>query len=292
VFPSFNRQENRVPTRIGVVVWMRSSHKIKMTLARAKPERKIMKRSKIQSQFKNVLIGPALALAILGQATSSKAYSNPPTWMPMEMLNVSFNTGNDTLSVVPEGTTPVLNIAANGTYDPTQPWSVLNGTAYSRQLGWNPASSTILNDVQTAYGSGASLWIGLVSETAGLQSYKAVGKYGVNANNTTTVDPTLGAYSGIFGTAGSSLNWQWDGKMDHNAYAVNLSDLTTPNELFSATYKVYVGDSSGNELADAIGASTTTTWTWQGPVTVPEPTTMGLAAAGVLGLLVFRKIKS
>ena len=80
--------------------------------------------------------------------------------------------------------------------------------------------------------------------------------------------------------------------MDHNAYAVNLSDLTTPNELFSATYKVYVGDSSGNELADAIGASTTTTWTWQGPVTVPEPTTMGLAAAGVLGLLVFRKIKS
>lgn len=249
-----------------------------------------MKISKIQSPISNSLIVPALAVAILGQITPAKAqYSNPPTWMPMEMLTVSFNTVNDTLSVAAETTTPVLKVAANGTYDPTQPWSVLNGTAYSRQLGWNDPTGAILSQVQTAYGSSAGIWISLVSETAGLQSYLAVGKYGVNANNTTTVDPSVGAYSGIFGTAGSSPNWQWDGMMDHNAYAVPLADITSPNESFTASYKVYIGDASGNDIAPS--ADATEIWTWQGPASVPEPTTLGLAGVSMLGLL-FRKIKS
>ena len=137
--------------------------------------------------------------------------------------------------------------------------------------------------MQAAYGSGASLWISLVSETPGLNCYLAVGQYGVNANNTTTVDPTANAYAGLFGTAGSSLNWQWDGMMDHNTYAVNQSDITVPNELFSATYKVYIGDSAGNDLVPT--ADTQTTWTWQGPSTIPEPSTFALLAVGVLSCL-------
>jgi hypothetical protein len=267
-----------------------------------------MKRNKMQSQIKNFLIIQALAVAILGSSTKAQAqYANAPIWANMDMLTVSFNTTSDTLAVEPQasgrlGTNPILlGAAPNGTFDPTKPWGVLNGTAYSRSLGWydpNSKSSTlnVLSEVQTAYGSSASVWIGLVSETAGLESFLAVGKYGVNSLGTTNSDgtpvinPAANSYSGIFGTAGSSLNWQWDGQMDHNAYAVPLADLTTPNEVFTATYKVYVGDASGNDIAPS--ADATETWTWTGPATVPEPATLSLSALSVAGLLVFRKLKS
>jgi hypothetical protein len=92
-----------------------------------------------------------------------------------------------------------------------------------------------------------NLWIESIAQDAALKCYLAIGRYGVNANNTTTVDPAINAYSGIFGTAGSATKWQWDGKMDHNTYAVSLSDITAPWQLFSATYRVYVGDAVGNE---------------------------------------------
>jgi hypothetical protein len=238
---------------------------------------------------------PALAVAILGTlATAHAQYSTPPQWMPMTMLNVSFNTGTLRLDVVNPSVVPVLSLAPLGTYDPGQPWSVLNGTAYSRRLGWNPAPGFSLATIQATYGSGAGIWIESLSESAGLESYLAIGKYGVNANNTTTVDLAINAYSGIFGTAGSSARWQWDGMMDHNTYAVSLSDITSPNELFSATYRVYVGDSLGNEILnpDSSSASTVETWTWQGPATVPEPTALSLAAMGIVSLWLCRRVKS
>lgn len=100
----------------------------------------------------------------------------------------------------------------------------------------------------------------MLSKSPGLESYLAVGMYGTNSPN---------AYSGIFGTAGSSTKWRWDGAMDHNTYAVRLGDLSATNQLLSATYKVYVGDASGNEIlnGDGSSASTIETWTWQGPAT-------------------------
>jgi hypothetical protein len=74
--------------------------------------------------------------------------------------------------------------------------------------------------IQTTYGSGAQASGLIASPPAGAESYLAVGKFGVNADNTRSVDPALNAYSGIFGTAGSDTKWKWDGKMDHNTYAV------------------------------------------------------------------------
>jgi hypothetical protein len=248
-----------------------------------------MKFSKIQLQIRNIPIVPALAVAIFGQTVTTNAqYANPPTWMPMTMLNVSFNTTNLTLAVVPESNYnskwapsagPVLNVATNGTYDPSQPWSVLNGTAYSRRLGWNPASGFSLSLIQGIYGTNAGIWIESVSQSAGLNTYQAVGKYGVNSLGTTntdgtpTIDPAANGYSGIFGTAGSSTKWNWDGKMDHNAYAVSLADISVTNQLFTATYKVYVGDISGNEILNPDNSSTSTTevWTWQGPANLVAP---------------------
>ena len=246
---------------------------------------------------------PALTVAILGTLISAHAqYSNAPTWSPMTMLNVSFDTTARKLDVVDQatkmgaGVNPVFSLAPLGTYDPTQPWSVLNGTEYSRRLGWYDPNSAktdgtaILDMIHTTYGSGASLWIECIARDPALKCYLAIGKYGINANNTTTLDPAINAYTGIFGTAGSSTEWQWDGKMDHNTYAVNLSDIAVFSQQFSAIYKVYVGDAAGNEILnpDLSSASTIETWTWQA---IPEPTTWSLAAMGITGRLLYRRIK-
>ena len=55
--------------------------------------------------------------------------------------------------------------------------------------------------------------------------------------------------------------------MIHNVYAVPVAYIYQPNQVFSATYRVYIGDASGNDIAPS--AATTTTWSWKGPATVP-----------------------
>lgn len=269
-----------------------------------------------QTQERIIAVSLVLSLA----ASARAAYSPPPTWSPMTMLNVTFNTSTQRLDVVDEASTgyPVLAIdtysdptvitgstsygrpnnaaTAYGSFDPAQPWTVLNGTAFSRRLGWNPGSGLSAAGIQAVYGTSASLWIELVTETAGLETYKAVGRWGVNsagtvdANSVPVIDPSAHGYAAIFGTAGSSSKWQWDYQMDHNVYAVPASFLTSPNQLFAATYKVYVGDSQGNEVlnADGSSASAIETWTWQGPATlVPEPATMLLLTISVASFLGF-----
>jgi hypothetical protein len=240
-----------------------------------------MKKFIVPSKIKT-LLPLAAAIALLGQLDSAKAYSTAPTWSPMTMLNVSFDTTNLTLAVVTEAIKlstnyAVLTVATNGAYDPSQLWSVLNDTAYSRRLGWNPASGTLLSDITNAYGTGANIWIESLSKSPGLKTYQAIGKFGVNSLGTTNldgtpvIDPAANGYAGIFGTAGSSTKWKWDGNMDHNANAVSLGDITVPNQIFTNTYKIYIGDSTGAELPATVGASTTTTWTWQGPATLVAP---------------------
>lgn len=268
-------------------------------------------------KIRNALAFGALAAASIGHATAvAESYAVAPTWMPMTMLVVSFDTASQKLDVADQSTQgnkgpggiypsnpvklgintdsmgkPDLSATTFANYDPTQPWSVLQNAAFSRQLGWwagsGTANVTLQTNIETAYGTGASIWIEAISQSAGLETYLAVGKSGVNADNTTTVDPLAGGYSGIFGTAGSATKWQWDYKMDHNTYAVPLAYLS-PNQLYSATYKVYIGDSTGSELAAASGASTLETWQWQAPAVmpVPEPESYAMFMAG-LGLIGF-----
>ena len=52
--------------------------------------------------------------------------------------------------------------------------------------------------------------------------------------------------------------------MDHNAYAVAMEDITASNQVFTATYRLYIGDADGNPVARY--GNTTTTWTWLGPL--------------------------
>lgn len=251
-----------------------------------------MKFSKIQSKIKIVIIVPALAMVIWGQNANAQTYSTAPTWSPMTMLQVWFDTKSNQLSIQSQTPTNpivlVFNTKSNGAadttnttpaqFDPTKPWGVLNGTAFSRRLGWWTTNSTLLEaNVTNTYGSDAGIWIESLWKSTGLKTYQAIGKYGVNSLGTTNADGTpaidlsANGYAGIFGTAGSSTKWKWDYQMDHNANAVSLSDISVTNQLFTASYKLYIGDSTGAELPAAVGASTSTTWTWQGPATLVAP---------------------
>ena len=161
----------------------------------------------------------------------------------------------------------------------------------SRQLGWDDPTALhgagitvtggLVNQILTTYGSTASIWIELVSKTPGLETYFADGMFGVGGTSSGALTGTPQPYSnmmtgfpiiyannyyGIFGTAGSSTKWKWDGTMIHNVYAVPAAYVTQPNQEFSATYKVYVGDANGNEIFNADSSSTSTleTWSWKG----------------------------
>lgn len=210
-----------------------------------------------------------------GQAQAVMAYSSPPSWMPMTMLDISFDAATNKLAIVPTTFAAPLSTNTNmmgapaagvASFDPATPYAVLNGTAFSRRFGWNDAnemtSSPILPAVQAIYGPSANIWIQSLTQSPGFSTYQAVGTLGLEMGNT---------YPGIFGTAGSSTKWKWDGMMDHNTNAVPFSSLTKPNQFFSAYYKIYVGDAAGNELmvdkngVKVASAATDTTWGWQGP---------------------------
>jgi hypothetical protein len=228
------------------------------------------------SRAKRLWAATALPLAMLA---SAGAYSPPPSWDPMLMLNVTLNANNQ-LAV--ETTSYIIRLTvAPGAYDPTnktydlsvvtfdpaQPYAVLNGTAYSRVLGWYDQGTTGANgddfyDTYAAQLNGNSVWIEKTSGSPELKTYFI--------NEDVTGDAGS-PYTPIFGTDGSSAKWRWDGKMDHNAYAVALEYLTAPNRLFTATYHLYIGDAAGNPVAGY--GDTTTTWRWQGPTVpiVPAP---------------------
>ena len=204
-------------------------------------------------RFRTLVLAATLFMFILGiggQATAAV----PPSWLQMTMPDVTFNTTTKKLAVVDAGINAPLaaNTVANGnltagvgTFDTLQPYTVLNGTVFSRRLGWNdPAAVNLIqDDINTVYGFQADgftprgyVWIQSLSQSPGLNTYLAVGNWGVNADGSMTVDamnPTGPIYSGIFGTAGSSTKWKWDTHdgPQHLCRAVRLADHTEPDLL-------------------------------------------------------------
>ncbi len=220
----------------------------------------------------------ATAMLPLAAVVSAGAYWPPPSWDPMLMLNVTLNASNQ-LAVETTAYTIRLTVAPGAfnatsntydlsvvTFDPAQPYAVLNGTAYSRVLGWYDQGTTGANgdDFYATYAAqlnGNYVWIERTAGSPELRTYFI--------NEDVTGDPGT-PYTPIFGTDGSSTKWRWDGKMDHNAYAVGLQYLTTSNQLFTATYHLYIGDADGNPVPGY--GDTTTTWRWKGPVVPVVPT--------------------
>jgi len=237
------------------------------------------------------IIGISLLNGLL-TASNAIAYDNPPSWMPMTMTNVSMNKATKQLAVQSQveagGPLQVqVQLGQAGSYDPMKPWGVLNNTYFSRRLGWDESINrnfyTYYADVlpaahfvyitQTAQtANGVSVAPGFV-----LKSYNVKGADGTMASTN-----GYAQYEPIFGTAGSSTTWKWDGMMDHNAYAVAGNALSVANEVFTTTYRLYVGNASGVE--DTSFGATTTTWTWVGPAVIPEPGSLGLLAVAGLAL--------
>lgn len=220
-----------------------------------------------------------LMLMVTGLKLPAQTYFPPPDWDPMLMLNVSLSPGGQlsvqsTQEIMLLTPAPGTYNATNHTYDvsvlsfdPTKPWSVLNGTAYSRVLGWYDQGTTGANgdnfyDTYAAQLNGLSLWIDKVGGSPEVQTYFI--------NEDVTGDPG-GPYTPIFGTAGSGTKWRWDGFMDHNANGVPLKNITMSKQIFTAIYHLYIGDTNGNPVTGYGDA--TTTWRWRGPAisVVPAP---------------------
>ena len=163
---------------------------------------------------------------IMGSTVASfsvtTGYANPPSWMPMAMLNVAFNSTTNTLSVqdihthpsFPGTTLPALTYVPAGTYDPTKPWNAVNGgVAISRQLGWDDNTAlhgngitvpgSILYQVNAAY-PGGSIWIELTSKSPGLETYFADGMFGVGGTSSGMLPGTPQPYSNMMTDCQSS----------------------------------------------------------------------------------------
>ncbi|MCB9851781.1 MAG: hypothetical protein H6819_01695 [Phycisphaerales bacterium] len=109
------------------------------------------------------------------------------------------------------------------------PASVLDGAAYNGEYGWL-ANGFISLPIEL------DIWIELLDQTPGLETYEA------------------NSFAPIFTTSGSDPRWRWSGAMTHNWYVAR-----EPGE-YEATYRVYVGDSTGEPVVDYQPAELTLDW--------------------------------
>lgn len=183
----------------------------------------------------------------------------------MVMPNVQFDgtnlsiTGLLDMMGMPISDVPVMRpLTAPDAFDPTKLYySALNGKAYNSQYGWNMDATH-----SASLPSGADIWIEELDASPGLKTYEA---------NT---------YTPIFGTDSSSTKYQWGGIMLHNSYVVEPQIAN-----WSAHYKLYLGDSSGDAIAGYGAAEITLNW-----ASVPEPSAMGLLGLGGLMLMRRRRV--
>lgn len=158
-------------------------------------------------------------------------------------------------------TLPVLRPLDAGDTFAAGPWTVLTGTAYNYQYGWDAG---LLDLVTNPLSDGSAFWIQVVAQTPGLQTYDRGS-----------------SYAPIFGTDGSSTRWLWPGGMSHNAYALDVAASTGVGQPLFADYVIYVGDAAtGDPLEGYQAAAITLQWT-----VIPEPATLSLLALGTVAML-------
>jgi hypothetical protein len=153
---------------------------------------------------------------------------------PMKHADITFDGQNLNVQVDPTVDTPLLRALKEPyEFDPELAWSVLGTKAYNFQYGWNPGGFITLP-------AGSWIWIEQLEATPGLEVYQR--------------PPATPSYAPIFGTAGSSLRWRWNGSMTHNVYAVQDPTL----ELYEAAYRVYIADDTTGEPLLGYGAAEVT----------------------------------
>ncbi|MGV6814465.1 MAG: PEP-CTERM sorting domain-containing protein [Phycisphaerales bacterium] len=179
-------------------------------------------------------LATTITTIVLATATTSGLADlpNAHSW-PMEHIMVSMDGTDLYAHVNTDASNPIEMFRFAGeSYDGNA--AALNDQYYSDQYGW------ILDGIVDP-GAGNSIWIEMTSQTAGLETYEGGMRMMIPMQ---TFDP-------IFGTAGSAMNWQWNGMMTHNWYAADsLGD-------YEANYRIYVGDAAGNAVSGFGEASVT-----------------------------------
>jgi hypothetical protein len=159
---------------------------------------------------------------------------------------------------------PTLTPLPSGcVFDTSLTWSVLSGKAYNMQYAWNPGG--IFNPPE-----GGAVWIERLSASPGLENYDGPGNKNENPPR---------PWTPILGTDGSSLLWQWYGRMAHNAFAV---DASVNDTTVSASYRVFFGDAvtgSPDAFRAYDDAVVELRWTI---AAIPEPRPWLLSSCGLL----------
>lgn len=193
-------------------------------------------------------------VVVVGVSACSALAQMPQMGGPMAHIMVHLHGTNLEGHVDTSVPTPVLQVYPQS-YGGNA--SVLNGMMYNAQYGW-------MVEGFWAPPAGSMLWIEQISATPGLLSYSG------------GTMMSQGLFAPIFGTAGSSSRIQWSGTMLHNWYAA-----ATPGE-YSATYRIYFGDSGGAAIGGYGADQVTLNWT-----AVPTPGAAAVLSLG--GLLATRR---
>lgn len=145
-----------------------------------------------------------------------------------EMVHIDVSLDGNTLRAHVDETLPTPELKplpAGHAFDPAANYAVLNQRSYNAQYGWNVGGYFTLPP-------GSAIWIEQTGASPGMEIYEGSGRNG--------------AYTPIFGTAGSPKLWKWSGVMVHNTYAV----LNPSRDSYWAEYRVFVGDVE-NGMRDA-----------------------------------------
>ncbi len=196
-----------------------------------------------------------IALATLASATliANAGLPNAHTW-PMEHIMISMDATNTLHAHVnADASNPIEMLRFEGeTYDGNA--GALDNMYYTDQFGW------ILDGIVNP-GAGNSIWIEMTTQTTGLETYEGGRRMMIDAQS----------FNPIFGTDASSNAWQWSGMMTHNWYAADaLGD-------YQATYRIFVGDSTGNAV-DGFGETSVTLYLRA----VPAPGSLAMLGLGSL----------
>ncbi len=197
------------------------------------------------------------AASVCGSAMGGMTLPN--VWGAMEHIEISMGADNviHTHVMTDVNNRVEMNRFAGESYSGAA--SVLDDSFYSSQYGW--VADGFIN-----LGADEFMWVEHVSSTAGLNVYEG----GMRMMR------SMHSYSAILGTDGSSDQWMWGGTMVHNWYSADALGE------YEATYRVFVGDANGTELAGFTSADVTLHFN-------AVPSASSLAILGLGGLISSRR---